>query len=132
MKMREWINLAEAAEMVGDPSYRVLRNPTANALANFVAQSRDRILKGLYEPSTGTLYVWDAFYAAHATAEYDLSLRYAGKGKNVVSLIIGLNDDGHLALHVCDDRAIERVRSHPSFRGIDFAIPDSALHRRWQ
>jgi hypothetical protein len=126
------IILAEGTEVVGDPPYRVFRNPTSNALIAIAKRSRDRILKGLYEPSTGALYVWDAYHASHATVEYDLGLPYAGKGFDVVSFILGLNEDGKLALHVCDDRADAQVRSHPSLRPIEFVAPDSALKSRWR
>jgi len=139
--MRSWLNavrtltedaaLEEAAETVGDPPYRVLRNPTARAVINSVKRSQDRILKGLYDPSTNTLYVWDAYLAPHATVEYDLGLPYAEQGMDPVALIIGLNRDGQLALHVCDHRT-DRVKSHPSLRSIDFAHPDPELHQRWR
>ena len=141
MTMRHWLNTVrmliedvvdEAAEMVGDPPYRVIRNPTAKAVINLVKRSRDRILKGLYDPTTNTLYVWDAYLAAHATVEYDLALPYAEQGMDPVALIIGLKGDGQLALHVCDERATDRVKAHPSLRAIDFADPDAALHKRWQ
>jgi hypothetical protein len=137
--MRHLINLCEtldeSVEDVGDPSvgtsYRVFIDPTSNALVNLVKKSRDKILKGLYEPSTGKVYVWDAYQAGHATAEYDLGLPYV-KGKDAVGLVIGINDDGEMALRVCDDRAESTVKAHASFRNINFSEPDSELIRRWR
>ena len=136
-EMRKWLILCEgwlveAVETIGDPPYRVFRDPSSHALANLAVRSRNRILKGLYEPSTGRLYVWDAHYATHATVEYDLGLPYGGKGLDPVSFIMGTNDDGRLAFHVCDERADERVREHPSLRPISFEDADSSLRRRWQ
>jgi hypothetical protein len=131
--IRQWIMLCEGnVQEVGNPPYRVYRNPSSNALTNLIIRSRDKILKGLYEPSTGIIYVWDAYQAVHTTVEYDLGLPYAGTGNDPVSLILGLNDDGRLALHVCDDRAIGTVTSHPSFHPIKFDDPDQALRSRWQ
>jgi len=134
--LRKWIRLVEAepnqideaVEIIGDPPYRVLRNPTAAAVANLAKQSHDHIIKGLYEPSTKTVYVWDAYKGSHSMAADDLGL----PENSIISFVGGLNNKGQMALYVCDHDFETIVKEHPSFRKIKFGDFDSDLDKRWR
>lgn len=125
----------EGVEEVGNPSYYVFVDPSPGALTNLVERSADKIAKGLYDPRDKKLYVWDANYAAHNKAEHDLGLMRPRKEAQPVSLIIGQNEDGKMAINIClddDGRRDPEVLNHPTLSRITFDSPDSSFMRRWR
>jgi len=53
---------------------KITQNPTRADAQSLLESSQNRVLRGLRDPKTGTLYVWDAFESQHARIIAELKL----------------------------------------------------------
>lgn len=53
---------------------KVVESPTRSQAANLLRRSQDGVLRGVRDPDTGKLYVWDAYDAHHNTVIKELGL----------------------------------------------------------